>query len=91
MKRRATKILAEGLTTNALIQLGEQAQKDAPYLTKEIEVKLQGIRFISAVNSAYSFSIGALAIYLYILDQRNETRPTTNEDFEIWLNNSIID
>ena len=91
INRKVKNILAEGLTTKALIQLGEQAQKDAPYLAEEIETKLQGIRFISAASSAYSFSVGAVAAYLYVLEQRNENRPKTNEDFEIWLNNSIID
>ena len=83
--------LLEGVTIESLTILGKEAKAAAPLLSREIDMKMQGIAAISSARGTYNTLTVAIAIYVYILNKRYEERPITREDFKEWLKQSMVD
>ena len=83
--------LLEGVTVESLTILGKEAKAAAPLLSREIDMKMQGIAAISSARGTYNTLTVAIAIYVYILNKRYEERPITREDFKEWLKQSMVD
>ena len=91
LREKAYSSLAEGITLRSLIELGEMTKTEYPGLAEEVGKKLQGIKFIKKLGSAKTLATGILTLYLLDLDYQKENAPKSDEDFNKWLDNRVLD
>ena len=91
LREKAYSSLAEGITLRSLIELGEMTKTEYPGLAEEVGKKLQGIKFIKKLGSAKTLATGIVTLYLLDVDYQKENAPKSEEDFNKWLDNRVLD
>lgn len=87
----ATKLILERTTIKSLEYLGNEVIRDYPYSADEVKQKLGGIKFVKKVDGGYGTLVGAVIVYVALLDYKHENGPKTTKELETWIKDCITD
>ena len=87
----ATKLILERTTIKSLEYLGNEVIWEYPYLADEVKQKLGGIKFVKQVDGGYGTLVGAVIVYVALLDYKYESNPKTTKELEGRIKDCITD
>ena len=87
----ATKLILERITIKSLEYLGNEVIRDYPYLADEVKQKLGGIKFVKQVDGGCGTLVGAVIVYVALLDYKHESNPKTTKELEGRIKDCITD
>lgn len=87
----ATKLILERTTIKSLEYLGNEVIREYPYLADEVKQKLGGIKFVKQVDGGYGTLVGAVIVYVALLDYKYESNPKTTKELEGRIKDCITD
>lgn len=87
----ATKLILERTTIKSLEYLGNEVIRDYPYLADEVKQKLGGIKFVKQVDGGYGTLVGAVIVYVALLDYKYQSNPKTTKELEGRIKDCITD
>lgn len=71
--------------------LGNEVIWEYPYLADEVKQKLGGIKFVKQVDGGYGTLVGAVIVYVALLDYKYESNPKTTKELEGRIKDCITD
>ena len=86
-----TKLILERITIKSLEYLGNEVIRDYPYLADEVKQKLGGIKFVKKVDGGYGTLVGAVIVYVALLDYKHASSPKTTKELEGRIEDCITD
>jgi len=87
----ATKLILERTTIKSLEYLGNEVIQEYPYLADEVKQKLGGIKFVKQVDGGYGTLVGAVIVYVALLDYKYESNPKITKELEDRIKGCITD
>lgn len=87
----ATKLILERTTIKLLEYLGNEVIQEYPYLADEVKQKLGGIKFVKQVDGGYGTLVGAVIVYVALLDYKYESNPKITKELEDRIKGCITD